>query len=186
MAPLHVVFFTNPKHRAIQIVPAACLALAFLSGCSNHPPLAVVDHVDLPRYMGRWYEIAKYPTRFEKGCHGATADYTLRPDGKVDVVNRCRKGSMTGEEEVAKGVARSVDSKTNAKLKVWFQWPFEGNYWVIDLDPDYRWAVVGEPSRKYLWILSRTPHMRSADYDGILSRLPSKEYDPAKLEKMAQ
>lgn len=186
MAPLQVVFVTNPKRRAIQIVPAACLALAFLSGCSNHPPLAVVDHVDLPRYMGRWYEIAKYPTRFEKGCHGATADYTLRPDGKVDVVNRCRKGSMTGEEEVAKGVARSVDSKTNAKLKVWFQWPFEGNYWVIDLDPDYRWAVVGEPSRKYLWILSRTPHMRSADYDGILSRLPSKEYDPARLEKMAQ
>lgn len=176
----------SSNRRAMQLLSAACLALACLAGCSNHPPLEVVDRVDLTRYMGRWYEIAKYPTRFEKGCHGATADYALRPDGKVDVVNRCRKGSMTGKEDVAKGVARLVDTKTNAKFKVMFQWPFEGDYWVIDLDPEYRWAVVGEPSRKYLWILSRTPKMSEADYNGIVSRLPAKEYDPAKLEKMAQ
>jgi len=175
-----------PSRPATQLLSAACLALASLAGCSNPLPLAVVDRVELTRYMGRWYEIAKYPTRFEKGCHGATADYTLRPDGKVDVVNRCRKGSMTGKEDVAKGVARPVDSQTNAKFKVMFQWPFEGDYWVIDLDPEYRWAVVGEPSRKYLWILSRTPTMSEPDYNGIVSRLPAKSYDPARLEKMAQ
>ncbi len=140
----------------------------------EQPPLDVVDSVDLMRYVGRWYEIASYPAWFQKGCTGSMAEYTLLPDGKIRVINSCRKGSLEGKLKQSKGTAEVVDTETNAKLKVWFFWPFKGNYWIIDLDPGYQWAVVGEPKRKYLWILSRTPTMDKNLYQEILSRLPGK------------
>ena len=154
-----------------------------LSGCvSFGPPLAVVDQVDVERYMGTWYEIARYPNFFQGlECVGTTAEYTLRDDGKVQVVNRCREDTLDGPERSIEGVARVVDTETNAKLKVGFFGPFEGNYWIIDLDANYAWAVVGEPSRRYLWILSRTPSLDENVYDGIVARLPDKEYDPNAL-----
>ena len=149
-------------------------------------PLAVVDSVDLQRYLGKWYEIASYPAWFQKGCTGSTAEYSLLPDGKIQVINRCRKGSLDGPLKESKGKAEVADTTTNAKLKVWFFWPFKGNYWIIELEQNYQWVVVGEPSRKYLWILSRTPTMDEAVYKGILERLPQKGYDPAKLQRTAQ
>ena len=159
-------------------------------GCAgttkSKPPLTVVESVDLQRYLGKWYEIASYPAWFQKGCTGSTAEYSLLSDGKIQVVNRCRKDNLDGPLKESKGKAEVVDTATNAKLKVWFFWPFKGNYWIIELNPDYQWAVVGEPSRKYLWILSRTPIMDEAVYQGILERLPQKGYDPAKLRKTAQ
>jgi apolipoprotein D and lipocalin family protein len=159
-------------------------------GCAgttkSKPPLTVVGPVDLQRYLGKWYEIASYPAWFQKGCTGSTAEYRLLADGKIQVINRCRKGSLDGPLKVSEGKAEVVDTATNAKLKVWFFWPFKGNYWIIDLSQDYQWAVVGEPSRKYLWILSRTPTMDEAVYQEILERLPQKGYDPAKLSKTAQ
>ena len=162
----------------------------FIFGCvgtaKSKSPLTVVDSVDLQRYLGRWYEIASYPAWFQKGCAGSTAEYSLLSDGKIQVVNRCRKGSLDGPPKESKGKAEVADTATNAKLKVWFFWPFKGNYWIIDLSPDYRWAVVGEPSRKYLWILSRTPTMDEAVYQGILKRLKDKGYEPARLRKTAQ
>ena len=169
----------------------ALLILGFIAfGCAgtarSESPLTVVDAVDLQRYLGKWYEIASYPAWFQKECTGSTAEYSLLPDGKIQVVNRCRKGSLDGPLKESKGKAEVVDTATNAKLKVWFFWPFKGNYWIIDLDPDYRWAVVGEPSREYLWILSRTPIMDEAVYQTILSRLPAKGYDPARLQKTRQ
>ena len=121
-------------------------------------PLTTVDHVDLQRYVGKWYEIARYPNRFQRKCQSdTTATYTLREDGKVQVANACREkdGTMT----TANGTAKVVDPKTNAKLKVTFFWPFYGDYWILGLGPDYQYAIVGEPDRKYLWILSRTPAM---------------------------
>ena len=125
--------------------------------CAGHtPPLAVVPQVELGRYMGTWYEIASYPTWFQKGCAGSTATYALRPDGAVDVLNRCRKG---GELDSAHGTAWAPDPSVPAKLKVRFFWPFSGDYWIIELGPEYEYAVVGHPSREYLWILSRTPRM---------------------------
>jgi apolipoprotein D and lipocalin family protein len=148
--------------------------------------LTVVGSVDLQRYLGKWYEIASYPAWFQKGCTGSTAEYSLLPDGKIQVINRCRKGSLDGPLKESKGKAEVVDTVTNAKLKVWFFWPFKGNYWIIELNPDYQWVVVGEPSRKYLWILSRTPTMDEAVYKGILERLPQKGYDPAKLQRTSQ
>jgi apolipoprotein D and lipocalin family protein len=148
--------------------------------------LNVVDLVDLNRYLGKWYEIASYPAWFQRGCTASTADYALLPDGKIQVINRCRKDRTDGPLKESKGKAEVVDTKTNAKLKVWFFWPFKGNYWIIDLDENYQWSVVGEPKRKYLWILSRTPTMEEKLYQEIISRLPTKGYDPAKLERTLQ
>ena len=162
----------------------------FIFSCAgtvkSNSPLTVVDSVDLQRYLGKWYEIASYPAWFQKGCAGSTAEYSLLPDGKIQVVNRCRKDSLDGPLKESKGKAEVADTATNAKLKVWFFWPFKGNYWIIDLSPDYQWAVVGEPSRKYLWILSRTPTLDKGVYQGILGRLPQKGYDPAGLRKTTQ
>ena len=164
------------------------LFATLLSACAHTPsgpPLQTVDRVDLARYMGRWYEIATIPMSFQKGCVGVTADYSIREDGDVKVVNTCRKETLDGPVKVAEGKAWSVDP-SNAKLEVQFFWPFHGAYWVIDLDPEYRWAVVGHPSREYLWILSRTPQMDAATYDGILSRLRAQSYDVAKLVRTLQ
>ena len=175
------------------IVPAAflCLvagiALAAPDTSGNDPaPLRTVSHVHLTRYVGTWYEIASYPQRFQKGCTATTAVYTLREDGKIQVVNRCHRDSLDGRETIARGRARVVDRETNAKLKVTFFWPFWGDYWIIDLDPDYRYAVVGHPNRKYLWILSRTRTMDPLVYSGILERLTAQGYDVAKLRVMLQ
>jgi apolipoprotein D and lipocalin family protein len=149
-------------------------------------PLQTVDSVDLERYLGRWYEIASYPMFFQRGCTATTADYSLRDDGLIEVVNLCRKGSFDGKLKQAKGRAKVVDTTTNAKLKVSFFGPFWGDYWIIDLDPDYQWAVVGVPSRKYLWILSRAPQMDRELYDAIVGRLRSQGYDPRRLNRTQQ
>ena len=145
-------------------------------------PLSVVQEVDLDRYLGKWFEIASYPAWFARNCTGVTAEYSLREGGGIKVVNRCYKGSLDGPLKEARGRAKVVDPETNAKLKVSFFGPFWGNYWIVDLDPEYRWAVVGEPKRKYLWILSRTPSLDQDTLDGILSRLPGKSYDADRLQ----
>jgi apolipoprotein D and lipocalin family protein len=149
-------------------------------------PLPVVDEVDLDRYLGTWYEIASYPAWFQKGCTGTTAEYTRLENGRIGVVNRCRKRSLDGKPKTARGRAKVIDETTNAKLKVSFFRPFWGNYWIIDLDPDYRWVVVGEPKRKYLWILSREPVMDEALYSEITARLPAVGYDPTRLRRTLQ
>jgi lipocalin len=115
----------------------------------------------------------------------------LRGGGRLTLDNQWNNGMVaSGSKSLRigekKGKAEVVDTTTNAKLKVWFFWHFKGNYWIIDLNPDYQWAVVGEPSRKYLWILSRTPTMDEAVYQGILGRLPLKGYDPDKLRRTDQ
>ena len=164
-----------------------------LVGCSKTtterlqlPPLEAVPEVDVERYLGTWYEIASYPQRFQEGCTGTTATYTLRSDGEINVVNKCRKGDLAGPEDVAEGTARVVDRASNAKLEVSFFGPFWGDYWIIDLGPDYEYAVVGHPSRDYLWILSRTPTLDEASFDGILSRLEEKGYPLEPLRKTQQ
>ncbi len=140
-----------------------------------------VARVDLGRYVGTWYEIASFPQSFQRGCTATTATYTLRDDGQIDVVNRCRKGSPDGPEKVARGRARVVDPSSNAKLEVSFFRPFWGDYWIVDLGPDYEYAVVGHPGRDYLWILSRTPTMKSGVYDAIVQRLAVQGYETSRL-----
>jgi apolipoprotein D and lipocalin family protein len=152
---------------------------------TTRPPLRTVESVDLSRYIGTWYEIARYPNRFQRDCQSdTTAEYTLRKDGKVQVVNSCRQKS--GKTKTAHGTAKVADKTTNAKLRVTFFWPFYGDYWVIGLSPDYRYAIVGEPKRKYLWILSRTPEMDDAMYQAIIERVREASYDPDKLIKTPQ
>ena len=163
-------------------VVVAAFALGLAGGCSSvYPPLDVVEEVDLDRYAGRWYEIARYPNSFERGCVGVTADYTPLDDGRIEVVNTCFESSLDGPSREILGSARVVDAESNAKLKVTFFWPFEGDYWIIDLDEDYNYAVVGEPSRSLLWILNRTPQMDEDTYADIIDSLPSFGYDPDRL-----
>jgi apolipoprotein D and lipocalin family protein len=158
-----------------------------LGGCGAvYPPLDTVDNVELGRYTGRWYEIARYPNSFETGCMGVTADYALREDGRISVVNTCVEGSLDGNVRLIEGVARVVDRTTNAKLAVTFFPPFEGDYWILELGEDYEYAVVGDPSRRFLWILSRKPTLDEVLYEDILGRLPERSYDPNRLELVPQ
>jgi apolipoprotein D and lipocalin family protein len=174
--------------RIMKRVAGMACGLALAAGCATStterlrlPPLQTVAHVDLSRYLGTWYEIANFPQSFQRGCTATTATYTLRADGEIDVLNRCRKGSPDGKENSALGRARVVDGTTNAKLEVSFFRPFWGDYWIIELANDYSYAVVGHPGRDYLWILSRNPTMAEATYQEIVARLRAKGYETSRL-----
>jgi apolipoprotein D and lipocalin family protein len=175
------------------IIPALAAVLLLAIACGKTttkrkklPPLQTVDHVDLERYAGTWYEIAAFPQRFQRGCTATSATYSLREDGGLDVVNRCRKGTPDGPEDVATGRARVADEDTNAKLKVSFFGPFWGDSWIIELGEDYEYAVVGHPSRDYLWILSRTPTMPEETYWSIVRRLAARGYETERLVRTLQ
>ena len=148
--------------------------------------LQTVPYVDLEKYKGKWYEIASFPQRFQKGCNCTTAEYSLTDKGFVIVENRCNKGSVNGKQSYIKGKAFVVPNSGNAKLKVQFFWPFKGKYWIIDLAEDYSYAVVGHPNRKYLWILSRTPGMSEATYKQIIARIQEKGFDISKIKRTNQ
>ncbi len=148
--------------------------------------LQTVDHVDLKKYMGKWFEIASYPQRFQKGCHCTTAEYTLTDKGYAIVENKCNIGSVTGKLSSIKGKVFVEENSGNAKLKVQFFWPFKAKYWIIDLADDYSYAVVSHPNKKYLWILSRTPKMESYIYQRIVLRLKQKGFDITKLQVTKQ
>lgn len=140
--------------------------------------LEVVPHVDLKKYLGKWYEIARLPARFEEGCSDITATYSLSDDGTISVLNECKRN---GKVKRAKGKAKVVDKNTGAKLKVTFFWPFYGDYWIINLGKDYDYAVVGTPNRKYLWILSRTPQMDDKLFSQLIELVKSKGFDVTNL-----
>ncbi len=170
----------------ISLFLAAALQVGIVATASSQPgatdSLAVttVSHVDLSRYTGLWYEVAKIPNRFQKQCaRGTTAEYALRDDGKISVINRCIKED--GSTDEANGVAKIVDDASNAKLKVSFVsflgWrPFWGDYWVIGLDADYRWAIIGTPDRKYGWVLARTPSLDMNTMDAIFAIIERNGY----------
>jgi apolipoprotein D and lipocalin family protein len=150
-------------------------------------PLTSVPKVELKKYAGRWYEVARIPNRFQKQCAGdVVVNYTLRDDGKVTVINQCRRSN--GKIDKAEGVARIVDTTTNAKLKVRFApgflsfLPFVwGDYWIISLGENYDHAIVGEPNRKYLWLLSRTPQISDELYQGLVNEAAQKGYETTRL-----
>jgi apolipoprotein D and lipocalin family protein len=164
-------------------------ALAFSAAVQAQvAPLQTVPALDVPRYMGTWHEIAKYPNWFQKKCVSSTqATYSLQGDGRVQVLNRCKTDK--GEWSEALGAARQIGGSTSAQLKVRFapEWlsfiPMVwGDYWIIDLDTDYQWVVVSEPQREYLWILSRTPQMPAATYQALLTKLDKLGFDLKRLE----
>ncbi|MFA7606269.1 MAG: lipocalin family protein [Rhodocyclaceae bacterium] len=182
-------------------LPTLLLALGLLAGCTTwantvpevpSPTLQSIPSLEVPRYMGTWHEIAKYPNRFQKHCASHTqARYRLLPDGGVEVINRCRTGD--GDLSEALGMARQVGAADSARLKVRFapQWlsflPWVwGDYWVIDLDPDYQLVAISEPTREYLWVLSRTPTIDEQAYRQLLERLEAQGFELERLERTVQ
>jgi apolipoprotein D and lipocalin family protein len=151
------------------------------------PPLAAIPSLDLARYMGPWTEIARYPNRFQKQCAGpAVATYSLQPEGTVRVVNRCPQADGTVDEAI--GEARRIGPPGSALLQVrfapaWLSWLPQvwGSYWVVELDEAYQLAVVSEPTREYLWVLSRKPGLSPAAWSALTVRLTALGFDPARL-----
>lgn len=175
--------FTRPL--TVTAIGSAALLLA---GCatvfSRHPVgnTAVpqpAKSVELDRYLGKWYELARYEQGFQKDCDGVTAEYALRGDGKISVLNMCRKPD--GKQTDAKGTAKIVDPTTRAKLKVSFFGPFYGDYWVLDHADDYSWSIVGEPSGRYLWLLSRDATPGQGKLDELIARARAMGYDTSML-----
>jgi apolipoprotein D and lipocalin family protein len=167
----------------IILVMITCFSAAIAEeGRESNSP-ATVDSVDLPRYTGLWYEIARLPNRFQRKCvRNVTARYQLLADGKIEVVNRCLQAD--GKVDEAKGIAKVVDPVSNSRLKVSFFRPlgislFWGDYWIIGLGTDYEYAIVGTPDRKYGWILARQSRLEQAQLDKIFGLLQRQGYQPA-------
>lgn len=176
---------------------AAAFAILLVSTSSpansqSDDPVKTIATLDVPRYMGTWYEIAKFPNWFQKKCVSNTrAVYSIRPDGNLKVLNSCN--TADGSISEAEGTARQIGAKDSPKLEVRFApawlsflpmvW---GDYWIIDLDPEYQIAVVSDPRREYLWILSRSPRLDKKVYDALLQRLQASQFDVKKLEPTLQ
>jgi apolipoprotein D and lipocalin family protein len=160
-------------------------AMFFVTSYSQTRP-EVVKNVDLKRYSGTWYEIARLPNPFEKKLKCITATYTLREDGRITVLNSGHYISDPGKINNATGVAWIPDKTSPAKLKVQFFWPFSGNYWIMDLDKDYKYVLVGDPSFKYLWILCREKKLDESVYNMLLKKAVDNGFDIKTLIKVDQ
>lgn len=155
-------------------------------GCKekDYAPLETVTKVDLERYAGAWYEIASFPQSFQKGCHCTMATYSKEPGNDyVSVLNFCRKNGVDGPAKLAKAKAYVIEGSNNSKLEVSFGIPFlKGAYYIMELDPNYKWAVVGHPNREALWILSRKKKLPANLYYELLQKIEAKGFDVSKLE----
>jgi apolipoprotein D and lipocalin family protein len=175
---------------ACSIVVIAACAAATAQVQEEPGPPQTVERVDLERYAGLWYEIARIPNGFQDQCvGGVTAEYELRDDGRIDVINRCV--TSDGSVDEAKGLARIEDRESNAKLKVSFfsifGWrPIWGDYWIIGLGDDYEFALIGSPDRKYGWILSREPQIDWYLLERIYTLLADQGYRPGDFAMTAQ
>ena len=158
-------------------------SLIFIGGCQNKKSekmnIETVKEVDLQRYLGKWYEIARFDHSFERGLVGATATYSMREDGKIKVLNQGYKNTLDGELSKAEGKAKLTDEP--GKLKVSFFWIFYADYYILELDANYQWALIGSKSDKYLWILSRTPKLEENVKNLILHHAAKRGYDTSKL-----
>ncbi len=159
--------------------------MIFSSAYSQKTP-SVVPAVDLNRYKGKWYEIARLPNYFERKLKCTSADYALREDGRITVVNAGNYITDPGKSTSAKGVAWVPDKNSPAKLKVQFFWPFSGDYWIMHLDKDYRYVLVGDPSLKYLWILAREKKMDEPTYKMLLQKAIDNGYDVKSIIRVEQ
>ncbi|WP_293994289.1 lipocalin family protein [Sphaerotilus sp.] len=171
---MNVQHLTQHTGRLAALIAAA--ALAGLAGCASppNPPLPTVPSVDLARYAGAWYEVAALPNRFQKQCVADTQARYRQTGADIEVVNRCR--TADGKVDGITGIAKVVPDSGNAKLRVSFFRPFYGDYWVLALGPDYRWVLVGEPTRRFGWVLSRTPAIAPADLETALARAEALGY----------
>ena len=177
------------------------LAAALLSACGASTSNMPIGNTAVPqpaqtvaadRYVGLWYEQARYPNRFEDReneppCEGVTAEYQLRDDGKIDITNTCRKGRPTGAKDTAKGVAKPVEGSEGSKYKVSFFGPlYVADYWVLERAEDYSWAIVGEPTGKYLWLLTRAKTISNTERQMLYSRIEKLGYSATLLRPTKQ
>jgi apolipoprotein D and lipocalin family protein len=175
---------------AVLFIAIAALNITTAARAGKQPPPETVAFVDLDRYLGTWYEIASIPNRFQKHCRGNTmARYRMIEHERIEVTNSCL--DKDGTVDTARGVARIVDTTSNARLEVsfvsLFGWQlFWGDYWVLDLAPDYTYAVVGTPDYRFGWILSRTPSLNAEIRLRIERRLRESGYDPTSFHDTAQ
>ena len=185
------------KDRRVQLAVAtvALVGVGVAAAYASRRPLPVgngavpepAKPVSLKRYLGVWYEIGRYDNGFERGLEGVTAEYRVRADGLIQVVNAGRRGSPTGGVRVAQGWAKVVGGSDNAKLKVSFFGPFFlGDYWVLDHADDYSWSIVGEPSGRYLWLLSRSPYPTPEQRAAIVGRAREPGYDTELIRRTDQ
>lgn len=154
---------------------------AFAGGSAKptRPDPTVVESVDLNKYQGKWIEVARLPNPFQKNCFNSTAEYKLRSDGKVSVTNRCQEAG--GKNREVQGSAWSTNPPANSKLKVRFFWPFSGDYWVIALDKNYEWVIVGSPNYKFLWILVRKLPLKTGLLQELLNLASERGFDTTDL-----
>lgn len=160
------------------------LSLLLSGSVTANTPPKTVSHVNLKQYMGKWYEIASYPTFFQRGCQCTSANYKLI-ENKVSILNQCYK-KKNYKLSSAKGKAWAVPGSNNSKLKVQFFWPFKGDYWIMYLSPGYKQVIVGSPNRKYLWILSRSRHIKASLYNSLTKIVQKKGFDSSQLVKTKQ
>ncbi len=175
----------------MKTIRLAGMALLIILSCANRTPMknvdtTTVDRLELDRYLGTWYEIARFPHSFEKGLVGVTASYSMRDDGKIRVLNQGYKGTLEGKRSRAEGKAKIPDPSEPARLKVSFFLFFYGDYFVLELDEDYQWAMIGSSSPDYFWILSRTPRMDPGVYRMLLENADKRGYDLSRLIEVEQ
>jgi apolipoprotein D and lipocalin family protein len=161
------------------------VTMVSMMSCTSTQDLPTVESVELTKYQGLWYELARLPNSFEKGLECVTATYTLKNNGKIDVLNR-GYSTVKGKYKSARGTARVPDPDEPGKLKVSFFWPFSGNYYILQLDEEYRYALVGDPSRKYLWILSRTKNLDAAVYTRLMDHAKNNGFNTEQVMETSQ
>ncbi len=174
-----------PSSANSYLILILCI-VAFWGCSSSKGDLPVVKTVDLQKYIGSWYELVRLPNSFESGLTCVMANYSLKPNGDIKVVNSGHKIKDTSKVSTATGTAWVPDANEPTKLKVSFFWPFAGKYWILALDSNYKYAMVGDPSRDYLWILSRTKTLPESTIDTLLAHAQSLGFDTSKVERTAQ
>ncbi|MDX9771114.1 MAG: lipocalin family protein [Tenuifilaceae bacterium] len=172
--------------RVILMYVATFVAISFNAMAQNTNELKTVSDVELEKFLGVWYEIARFPHSFERDLVGVTATYSLKKNGNIRVLNQGYKNTLDGKVKSAKAFAKIPNPNEPGRLKVYFFWPFGADYLILDLDKDYQWALVGSSSPNYLWILSRSPQMDDGLYKSIVAKAKSLGYDISKLELVPQ
>lgn len=169
--------------RRLATLALACAALA---GCSSNPPMAAVKNVDLARFMGDWYVIADIPAWPERDAYNEVESYAPRPDGRVQTTLRFRDGGFDGKVKTMHPIGTVLPQTGNARWNMQFIWPFQAEYVVAYLDPDYRSTIIGRSKRDYVWIMARTPELSDAQYEHLVAEVRKLGYDSSLLRKVPQ
>ena len=162
------------------------MSTATLSGCSSHPPMPTVDHVDIKRFMGDWYVIANIPTFIETEAHNAVESYRLNDDGTVATTFSFNDGSFDGEQKVYRPKGYILDTTSNATWGMQFIWPIKADYRVVYLDDEYSQTIIGRTKRDYVWVMARTPSISETEYQQLVQVIAALGYDTDKLRKVPQ